>query len=318
MIDVHCHYYPERYTELITRLSGRPQPRFAYPTTDAADQVAARLGLMDEAGVQMQVLCPSSSYPYFPNESDAIEAARLCNDTFAELTHRYAGRFAAYVSLPLPHVDASLRELERGLDQLGFVGATMALSVMDRSTAEAEFEPIYAELNRRSGVLFYHPAFTGLRAPLINDYRLGTAAGASIEDSVMVLHLIVRGVPARFPNVRYVIPHFGGLIPMQLQRLDNQLPAQHPNLPEKPSETARRLFYDTVGHGSQAALHCAWQAFGSEHLVTGSDYPFLMDYEPYAETFAYIERSDLPPDDIEQIMHRSAAALFGSRIGASV
>ena len=57
---------------------------------------------------------------------------------------------------------------------------------------------------------------------------------------------------------------------------------------------------------------------GAEHLVTGSDYPFLMDYEAYAETFAYIERSDLPPDAIQQIMQRSAAALFGSRLGASV
>ncbi|HEY3058794.1 MAG TPA: amidohydrolase family protein [Chloroflexota bacterium] len=314
MIDVHCHYYPEPYTDLITRLIGRNQPRFGYPTTDASDHIAARLELMDQADVQRQVLCPSSSYPYFPNEGDAVEAARLCNDSFAELTHRYPERFAAYVSLPLPHIDASLRELERGLDQLGMVGATMALAVLDCSTAEVEFEPIYAELNRRAAVLFYHPAFTGLRAPFINDYKLGTAAGASIEDSVMVLHLIVRAVPFRFPDVKYVIPHLGGLTPMQLQRLDNQLPSQHPNLPEKPSETAKRLYYDTVGHGSQPALHCAWQAFGPGHLVTGSDYPFLMDYESYSETFAYIARSDLPPDDVEHIMHRSAAELFGSSL----
>src|SRR5215208_3019190 len=203
MIDVHCHYYPERYGALITGLSGQRQPRFAYPTTDAADQISARLELMDTAGVEVQVLCPSSSYPYFEREADAVDAARLCNDSFAELTHRYPDRFAAYVSLPLPHIEASLRELERGLDQLGMVGVTMALSVLDRSTAEIEFEPIYAELNRRRAVVFYHPAFTGLGAPFINDYRLGTAAGASIEDTVMVLHLIVRALPFRFPNVKY-------------------------------------------------------------------------------------------------------------------
>jgi aminocarboxymuconate-semialdehyde decarboxylase len=63
-------------------------------------------------------------------------------------------------------------------------------------------------------------------------------------------------------------------------------------------------------------LHCAWQAFGPEHLVTGSDYPFLMDYESYAETFAYIARSDLPQADIEQIMQRSAAELFGGKLVA--
>jgi len=95
LIDVHCHYYPERYTELMTRLGARNQPRFRYPTTDAADQLAARLQLMDQAGVQLQILCPASSYPYFERESDAVEAARLCNDSFAELTHRYPERFAA-------------------------------------------------------------------------------------------------------------------------------------------------------------------------------------------------------------------------------
>jgi hypothetical protein len=153
MIDVRCHYYPERFTELITRLSGRNQPRFPYPTADAEDQIAARLKLMDQAGVQLQVLCPSSSYPYFPNESDAVEAARLCSDSFAELVSRYPDRFAAYVSLPLPHIEASLRELERCLDQKRMLGATMSLSVLDRSTAEVEFEPIYAELNRRGALL---------------------------------------------------------------------------------------------------------------------------------------------------------------------
>jgi 6-methylsalicylate decarboxylase len=310
VIDVHCHYYPERYTALMTRLSGPNQPRFRYPTTDEPAQVEARLRLMEEAGVQRQVLCPSSNYPYFRDQADAVEAARVCNDAFAELVARYSDKFAAYVSLPLPHVDAALREMERGLDQLGLAGVTMSLSVFDRSSAEREFEPLYAEMHRRGTVLFYHPAFNGLCSPLINDYRMGGAAGASMEDSALVLHLIARAVPSRFPDVKYVVPHFGGLIPMQLNRLDNQVPPAHPDLPEKPSVTARRLYYDTVGHGSQAALLAAWKAFGADHLVTGSDYPYLMDYEPYARTFSYIDDSDLPPADIDRIKHRTAHSLF--------
>ena len=65
---------------------------------------------------------------------------------------------------------------------------------------------------------------------------------------------------------------------------------------------ARRLYCDTVCHGSQAALRCAWQAFGAEHVVTASDYPFLTDQESYTETFAYISRSDLRGEDIDQII----------------
>jgi len=136
------------------------------------------------------------------------------------------------------------------------------------------------------------------------------AAGAAMEDCALVLQLIARGVPARFPNVKYVVPHLGGPLPMLLHRLDNQVPAQHPNLPEKPSVTARRLYYDTVGHGSEAALLCGWKAFGADHLVTGSDYPYLMDYESYTETFAYISTVGLPQPDTDQILHRSAHSLF--------
>jgi 6-methylsalicylate decarboxylase len=316
IIDVHCHHYPQRYAETLTRLGGPPTPKFKYPTTDAPEQVQARLELMDAAGVQTQVLCPSSNYPYLRQEADAVEAAQVCNDSFAELTRQYPGRFAAFVSPPLPHIDASLREIERGLNQLGMAGITLSLSVFNRSSAEEEFEPLYAELNRRGAVIFYHPAFNGLCSPLINDYKMAGAAGASMEDSALVLQLIARGVPSRYPNIKYIVPHFGGLIPMQLNRLDNQVPNGLPNLPEKPSVTARRLYYDTVGHGSQAALLCAWKAFGADHLVTGSDYPYLMDYETYTQTFAYIREGDLPSEDVEQILHRSAAALFEGRFAA--
>jgi hypothetical protein len=63
--------------------------------------------------------------------------------------------------------------------------------------------------------------------------------------------------------------------------------------------------------GSQAARLCARQACGAEHLVTGSDYPFVMDSESYAERLAYSTRSDLPRQDVEQMMLRPAATVRG-------
>jgi 6-methylsalicylate decarboxylase len=215
------------------------------------------------------------------------------------------------VSLPLPHIDASLREMERGLDQLGMLGVSMTCSCFDRSTAEAQFEPLYAEMNRRRTLLNYHPIQNGLCSPLINDYRFTVSVGASLEDSAIVLHLIARRVPERYPNITYVVPHLGGIIPMQLQRLDNQAPRQHPDLPEPPSVTARRFYYDTVGHGSHAALLCAWKAFGADHLVAGSDYPVLMAFETYRQTFHYVRESGLPAEDAEIILHHTAQRILG-------
>ncbi len=317
IVDVHAHYFPREYNDLLLRIGGRSLPEAARPITarpirhDDPSSIPARLAQMDEAGVRMQVLSPAASPPYAEQEADAVEAARLINDRYADLARTHPGRFAAFVSLPLPHIDAALREMERGLDELGMLGVSMTCSCFDRSTAEAEFEPLYQEMDRRGAVLNYHPIQNGICSPMINDYRFTVSVGASLEDSAIVLHLIARRVPERFPAIKYVIPHLGGIIPMLLERLDNQAPRQHPNLPEPPSATARRFYYDTVGHGSQAALLCAWKAFGPDHLVAGSDYPVLLAFEPYRQNFHYIRESSLPPEDVDKILDHNAQILLG-------
>jgi predicted TIM-barrel fold metal-dependent hydrolase len=317
IVDVHAHYFPQEYIDLLMHIGGRSLPEAARPRTarpmrehDPSD-IPTRLQQMDEAEVQMQVLSPAASPPYADKESDAVAAAQLINDSYAALARQYPDRLAAFVSLPLPHIEASLRELQRGLDTLGMRGVTLNCSVFDRSVAETEFEPLYAELNRRAAVLFYHPIQNGICSPMINDYGFTVSVGASLEDMAIVLHLIAKRIPERYPNITYIVPHLGGLIPMQLQRLDNQMPSRHPDLPERPSVTARRLYYDTVGHGSQAALLCAWKAFGAEHLVAGSDYPVLLAFETYRQTFHYIRESGLPAADVDQILNHNAQRLLG-------
>ena len=317
IVDIHAHYFPRAYNDLLVRIGGRSLPEAARPITARPmrnhdlSEIPERLAQMDDAGVRMQVLSPAASPPYAETEADAVEAARLINDTYAELAQRYPGRFSAVVSLPLPHIDAALREMERGLDRLGMLGVSMTCSCFDRSTAEAEFEPLYAEMNRRGTVLNYHPIQNGICSPMINDYKFTVSVGASLEDTAIVLHLIARRVPERYPRIKYVVPHLGGMIPMQLQRLDNQVPRVHPDLPEPPSATARRFYYDTVGHGSQAALLCAWKAFGADHLVAGSDYPVLMAFETYRQTFDYIRQSGLPAEDVERILDHNAQIVLG-------
>src|SRR5581483_7960426 len=109
-----------------------------------------------------------------------------------------------------------------------------------------------------------------------------------------------------------------------LQRMDHQFPGspllgsalstregEAPRLAEPPSVTARRLYYDTVGHGSHAALLAAWKAFGAGQIVPGSDYPVLLASEPYPETSNYVRGVGLPEADIEKILNQNAPALFG-------
>jgi len=317
IVDIHAHYLPKAYNDLLVRIGGRSLPEAARPITarpmrhDDPAGIPERLAQMDDAGVQMQVLSPAASPPYAEKEADAVEAARLINDTYAQLAQKYPGRFSAVVSLPLPHIDASLREMERGLDQLGMLGVSLTCSCFDRSTAEAEFEPLYAEMNRRGTVLNYHPIQNGICSPMINDYKFTVSVGASLEDTVIVLHLIARRVYERYPRIKYVVPHLGGMMSMQLQRLDNQSPRQYPDLPERPSVTARRFYYDTVGHGSHAALLCAWKAFGADQIVAGSDYPVLMAFETYRKTFDYIRETGIPAADADKILDHNSQKVLG-------
>lgn len=314
IIDVHAHYHPRAYNAALDRIAGRPLGGFAggvHPDTDDEAHIERRLQMMADAGVGMQVLSPAAGRaPYAEDRAAAVEAARLVNDRSAELVARHPDKFRAFVSLPLPHMEASLDELRRGMDQLGMSGVNLHISALNRSVAEDEFLPIYDAVDRRGGIIFYHPCGNGIRSPLITDYGLSGAVGTSMEDAVIVLHLIAKRIPAQYPHITIVVPHLGGPIPMLLERLDNQFSMAQRNLPEPPSVTARRFYYDTVGHGSHAALLCAWKAFGADHLLPGSDFPVLLSFETYARTFAWIREAGLPSADVDQILERTAPAVL--------
>jgi predicted TIM-barrel fold metal-dependent hydrolase len=313
IVDVHAHYHPRAYTEALTRIPGISRGGFRGGNHDSDDpsSIQERLEMMDAAGVSLQVLSPAAGRaPYGEDEASAVQAARVGNDLTADLVSRHPTRFAAYVSLPLPHVQASLRELARGLDELGMLGVNIHCSVLNRSIAGAEFDPIYEELNRRQAVVFFHPVGNGICSPFVTEFGLGPAVGTSLEDATAALHLVAARIPSRYPNITFVVPHLGGPLPMLLQRLDRQFSMQSRELPEPPSVTLRRFYYDTVGHGSHAALTCAVMAFGADHIVPGSDWPVLLAWESYTHTFSWIRDVPLPPADIEQILERSAASVL--------
>ena len=141
--DVHAHYIPQAFSDF---MGDRFSPRVGVPTrtgiarhpvSDSQADIQGRLELMDAAGVETQILSPHHP-PYLPDEAECVQALHLLNDGYADLARRYPGRIASYVMLPLPHIDASLREMERGLDQLGCVGVNMNISCLGRSIAETQ------------------------------------------------------------------------------------------------------------------------------------------------------------------------------------
>src|SRR5688572_11875662 len=107
--DIHAHYHPRPFVAALERARGPgPRPMTPHPDTEDEAHIQERLAMMEQAGVGMQVLSPAAGRaPYGPDEATALAAARISNDMTAELVQRYPDRFKAFVSLPLPHIEAS-------------------------------------------------------------------------------------------------------------------------------------------------------------------------------------------------------------------
>jgi predicted TIM-barrel fold metal-dependent hydrolase len=309
-IDVHAHYLSKEYLDLLDGLggiepgteTGRP---IVYPGLSA--DLDARFSVMERAGVGLQILSVSGLMPYFSDAGKGIQGARYANDMYAELVRAHPGKFAAFAALPLPHVDASLAELRRALDELGMVGVTFATSVLGHNLGDRCFDPIYEELNRRAAVLFIHPAGLACGSAPIKEAGLLWPLGGTAEDTLCAVHMMTAGFTERFPKIRTILPHLGGTLPLLMHRLDRPLRASLPD--KQPLETiSRKFWYDTV-NGYPPALRCACEAYGADRLVFGTDYPFFRD-DAYVRAATYIEETGLSAADTEAIFSGNALRLF--------
>ena len=177
-IDVHAHYYPEKYIAYVSRLRGETNYRIR--ASGAAVTLEQRVDLLNQSGIRVQILSVGAQQPYSTNAQEAISAARLGNDLYAEVCAQHGGHFAAIAALPLPHVDASLAEMTRALDDLGMVGVSLGCSIVGRPLDEAAFEPMFAELDRRGAVLFLHPVGRGCGS-LLEGFDLNFPLGSTFR-----------------------------------------------------------------------------------------------------------------------------------------
>ena len=309
-IDVHAHYWTEDYLDLLRHLFRADTGVARGLGAGGGAELEARLRLMDRAGMQMQVLsaCPQS--PYGEDADKAVRAARFVNDQYADLAQRHKDRFRAFAALPMPHVDESLAEMRRALDELGMAGIALNTTVLGRVLVEPGFGPVFAELNRRGAVLYLHPAGNSACSPLIANYHLTWMVGAPMEDTISIMQLITHGIPARYPDIKIINSHLGGALPMLLQRADDQYRWEAPDTPEQPSVAARRMWYNTVGHGHVPALRCAIDSFGADRLLLGTDFPYE-NGDVFVRAVDYINDPQIAPDAARAILDQNASTLLG-------
>lgn len=331
-LDVFCHCLPPRYEsrvrEVVSKAPFMWERARRYPVmTD----LEARFRLMDEFPGYRQI--PSLVSPPLEVLADpeiAPELARVANDEMALMVENHPDRFPGFVaSLPLNNPEASLRETERAVRELGALGVQIFTSVLGKPLDLPEFLRIFELAADLDCVVWLHPTRTMERADYPGEpyskFETWWTLGWPYETSVAMLRLVFAGVFDRNPDLKIVTHHAGGMIPMMegriwpgLENLGSRTPpdkkdAVKTDLVENPLEATKRFYADTATFGSRAAIECGLSFFGSDQILFASDMPFGQEGGAghIRNTLKAIDELDLPDTVKQNILSGNAERLFG-------
>ncbi len=284
IIDAYSHVCPERLTKAIGR---------EFPSAEAAAldgkpllwDAEARIRFMDEVGVDVQVLVLVRPPMWLGMPPDVMyRMMREAHLGIAAMVERYPQRFIGTAVAPTCD-DRVMEELRFAWDELGLVGAEIFSNVEGQPLDSPRMWPLYEEAERRRAPLWIHPQLTSYLYPWIKESLLDRSLGWPFDTSLAMLRLVYGGVMERFPDLRIVTHHLGGMIPYygaRLESFDTEIAEYRSrNLTGGPAvelkapvtEYLRRFYNDTSINYSPATLNCGLDFFGGEHVLFGTDFP---------------------------------------------
>lgn len=264
-IDVHHHFAPPAW---IAEVMGRPllQPANTKWTVEQS------LDDLDKAGTAAAVLSITNPGLWFGDAVATARVARACNDYGAQLVQRYPARFGLFAALPLPDVDATLREIAHAFDTLKADGVGLFTSYGDMWLGHASFRPVMEELNRRRAVVHVHPTAANCCRNL--GYGVGPNAIEYGTDTTRALiGVTFSGDARRYPDIRFIWSHAGGSVPFFAGRIEGQAANTRGSLPDGFISEARKFFYDTAGATNRGALVSLLDLVPASQVLFGTDFP---------------------------------------------
>ena len=269
-IDVHHHLFPPAFVAGLVD-SGH------YLSRGIAKSWTPRVSIEDMDAAGVATAYTSITAPGFDvvAQERRVAATRECNEYGARMAADHPGRFGLFASLPLPDVDASLKELAYSLDVLKADGIGLLTSYRDKWLGDPAFAPVMDELDRRKAVVYVHPTTPDCCRNLM-DGIADWVVEFPVDTTRTIASLLFSGTVARCRNIRFIFAHLGGILPLVASHLERAAEVDASLRKKAGGDIAAMLkafHYDTALRANPGALKAALELIGVPQILFGTDAP---------------------------------------------
>jgi predicted TIM-barrel fold metal-dependent hydrolase len=306
-------------SEVVRRRGFRPRrvaPGAVNPMELAAEIGERRLGLMDEAGVTMQVLSNTGPGPDLVPGPEGVALAAAMNDYLAEAVARAPDRLGGFAVLPMSSPENCAAELTRTIQMLGFKGALINGTTDGRFLDHPAYDGLLAQAVALDVPIYIHPHlapeavrdtyFSGLE-PGAGRVLEAAGWGWHSETAIHVLRMVLAGTLDKHPKLKLIIGHMGEMLPMMLARADEVFANDITHLQRPVSQTILdQVWITTSGIFSEPPFLAALQTFGIDRIMFSVDYPYASNRMGKA----FLDRISLSQADMAKLAWQNATALL--------
>ena len=160
-------------------------------------------------------------------------------------------------------------------------------------------------------------------------YEIWWTFGWSYETASAMARLVFSGIMDKYPNLKIITHHFGGIVPMLEGRIgpgndqlgartsDEDLSLVLKRLKKRPLDYFKHSFYaDTATFSAEPAMHTGLAFFDHDKVVFASDCPFDPEKGTYyiRETLKILDGLKLSKAKYKAIMHGNLEKLTGRKL----
>lgn len=325
-IDIFTHIVPAAYKEALFQMAPPGIDIIAnIGATPTVYDLDKRFRIMEQFNSRQVLTIAAPAIEEVADSKKSPELARIANDGLAELVLKYPDRFVAGVaSLPINNIEASLREIDRAIKDLKLKGIQLLTPTNDKPLDYPEFWPIYDKMASYDLPIWIHPrraqSYPDYRTEKESKYRIFSVFGWPFETTVAMTRIVFSGILEKYPKLKFITHHCGGMVPFFRERLIGSYERIFQDLGDNVKqglsqhhiEYFKKFYNDTAINGNTSALMCAYELWGAEHLLFGTDMPF--DTELGARNLRQVsqavEKMTISPIEKEKILYKNAIELL--------